>query len=78
MVPHIDSYISSLYTWFTNSSHQHIVTPNSFPHRRKILCSVEDPGEYKVIKDGTKLEDCGSVEVEMGNGEVGATYEKDC
>ena len=29
------------------------------------------------MKDGTKLEDRGSVEVEMRNGEVSVKYEKD-
>ena len=38
----------------------------AFPSEESIHV-VSEPGEYEVIKDGTKLEDCGgSVEVEMG------------
>ena len=50
--------------------------PDSLPYWRKI-CSVKEPGEHEVIKDGTMLEDCGTVEVEMRNGEVDVKYEKD-
>ena len=54
---------------------QKLSTPG-VPNEGKYSCSIEEPGEYKVIEDGTKLEDCGSVEVGMRNGEVGVKHVK--
>ena len=75
-VLHIDSAEALSMSGVPNSA-QHTCHPESFPHRREYSCSVEEPGKYEVIKDGTKLENCGSVEVEMRNGEVAVKYEKD-
>ena len=51
-------------------------SPRELPPSKENSCSVEEPGEYEVIKDDTKLKYCGSVKVKMRNGE-GMYYVKD-
>ena len=76
-VPLIDS-AKALYTpGVPNTAYQHMVTPIASSIEGKYSCNVVEPGEYEVIKDGTKLVDCSSGEVEMRNGKVGVKYEKD-
>ena len=53
-----------------------MVKPIASHIKGKYSCSVEEPEKYEVIKDSIKLESCGSVEMEMRNGEVGVKYEK--
>ena len=50
-----------------------LITP---PIKAKYSNCVNDV-EYVVIKNGTKFEDCGSVEMEMRNGEVDVKNIKD-
>ena len=72
MVPHINSTEALSTPGVPSSVHQHMVTLIDSPTKENYLCSVEEPWEYEVIKDGTKLEDCGSVGVKSdNNGGVG-------
>ena len=59
-----------------NGAHQHMVTPRGGSSECSFVEGVGE-SEYEDIQTGTKLEVCGSVEVEMRNEEVGMKYVKD-
>ena len=40
-----------------------MVNLRASPIERKCLCSIKEPGDCDIVKNGTKLEDFGSVEV---------------
>ncbi len=54
-----------------------MVIPRAAPIEGESACSARELEEYEDIREDAKLEDCGSVEVEMRNGEMGVKYVKD-
>ena len=54
-----------------------MVTPKAALIEGKSASSAEEPKEYEDVQGGTKLDDCGYVEVEMRNGMMGEKYVKD-
>ena len=59
------------------SAHQCMVTPRAAPFEGKSACSAIELEEYDDVQGDTKLEDCGSVEVKIRNGEMDVKYVKD-
>ena len=51
--------------------------PKAAPIEGKSARSAGELEEYEDVQGDTKLEDCGCVEVEMRNGEMGVKYVKD-
>ena len=56
------------------SVHQYMITRRAAPIEGESACSARDLEEYEDVRGDTRLEDCGSVEVEMRNGEMGVKY----
>ena len=72
--PQVAEYLSTPGTPI--SVHQCMVTSKAASVEEKSASSAGELEEYENVQGDTKLEDCGSVEVEMRNGETGVKYVK--